>query len=318
MADHGKYTFKAARHKESGGLQQASDGSIRSASEIYEVMMPAGTEYIDPTQISDLPVKDSLHPKYSTLYVRDYSWQHVDEGSLLWRCTVSYEVRSGSTHEGDDVERVVSLEWGSSSGQTDVVTDAKLGLPVVNSAGDLFDTVPTMEEVYPTVHLVQHERRHRTQVLALNGKVNRAAFTVAGITFQPHTCRLRVTCRKLLDQTDLPYEYDYTFEGRNHPIKTANAAWLNGTAINGYAATGDLSDIGWDVELVQAGFRYLDDGTPTKFLDTNADGGQSEPALPHPLDEFGMPLAPGEPLRVLVVRAYPDADFSILRVPPSA
>lgn len=318
MADHGKYTFKAARHKESGGLQQSSDGSIRSASEIFEVMMPAGTEYIDPTQISGLPVKDSRHPKYLTLYVRDYSWQHVDEGSLLWRCTVSYEVRSASTAQGDDIERIVSLEWGSSSAQADVVTDALLGLPVVNSAGDVFDTVPTMEEVYPTVHLVQREKRHRPETLALDGAINDAAFTVAGITFSRHTCRLRVTCRKLTDTTDLKYEYDYTFEGRNHPINTAHAFFLDGSQITGYAESDGLSDIGWDFELVQAGFRYLDNDIPTKFLDTNADGGQSEPALPHPLDEFGMPLAPGEPLRVLVVRAYPDADFSILRVPSDA
>lgn len=318
MPDIGKFTYGAARHKDSGGVQQASDGSIRSATEIYEVMLRASTEYVDPTQVSGLPVKDSQHPKYSTLYVANYSWAHVDEASLLWRCTVSYETRSASTSQDDDAERIVSLEWGSSTGQADVVSDSRLGLPVVNSAGDLFDTVPTMEEVYPTVHLVQREKRLRSSVLALNGKINRAVFTVAGTTFQPHTCRLRVNCRKILGETDLPYEYTYAFEGRRHLIDPTNAAWLNGIPINGYTAVGDLVDIGWDVELVQAGFRHLVDGAPTKFIDINEDGGQSEPSLPHNLDADGSALAAGADARILVVFAYEDADFSTLRVPNDA
>lgn len=317
MAVHGAFTEKTARHSDTTGLEQASDRSVRSVTEVYEVILPKNTTAVNPSEISGLPAKDSKHATYSTLYVAGYSWEHHDPGSVLWRCRVKYETRTASTSSDDDVERIVSLDWGSTSAQADVTTDARLALPVQNGAGDLFDTVPTIEEVYPTVHLVQREKRHRTETLALDGKINSAVFTVAGITFQPHCCRLRVTCRKLIGETDLPYEYSYTFEGRNHYIDSTNAAWLNGTAINGYTVADGKANIGWDVELVQAGFQYLANGVKTKFTVPNQDGGVSEPSLPMPIDKDGAPVTDGN-LYILVVFAYEDADFSSLRVPTSA
>lgn len=317
MAVHGAFTEKTARHSDTTGLEQASDRSVRSVTEVYEVILPKNTTAVNPSEISGLPAKDSQHATYSTLYVAGYTWEHPDPGSVLWRCRVKYETRTATTSSDDDVERIVSLDWGSTSAQADVTTDARLALPVQNGAGDLFDTVPTIEEVYPTVHLVQREKRHRAATLALDGKINRAAFTVAGVTFQPHCCRLRVTCRKLIGETDLPYEYSYTFEGRNHYIDSTNAAWLNGTAINGYTVADGKANIGWDVELVQAGFQYLANGVKTKFTVPNQDGGVSEPSLPMPIDKDGAPVTDGN-LYILVVFAYEDADFSSLRVPTSA
>ena len=183
---------------------------------------------------------------------------------------------------------------------------------VVNAAGDPFDSVPQRDEVYPCVRYGYKEKQFDAAHIWLNNCINQAGVTVLGVYFAPHTCRLKVECHKNLDADDYPYEWTYTFEGRDCWVETAQLIDIaGGVPATVYATDGAKSNIGWDVAIAECGFNYLLDGEKVKFTILDDQGNATEPSLPQFLDTDGSPLSPtaGDPI-FRVVRAYAEADLS--------
>ena len=311
----GFFTAGVARHADTTALEQNADKAITGVTELYRVVVNDETASVAPLTISGLPAKNAIHPSHANLYVSGYSWRHLAVGSKVWECAVKYERRTILTGaSGEDDTRVTLEEWGFAGGESDVVSDVDTGNPVRNSAGDPFDTLPTRDEVYPCVRYGYKEKTFRPGRLWLNNCVNAEALTVLGVTFAPHACRLKVECHRNLDAEDFPYEWTYTFEGRDCWIRKDLAFDINGVQVTtAYAESQDhtLFNIGWDLAMVQCGLRYLDGNMqPVRFTDVDADGNVVESSLPQMLAEDGHALGRTSTPVFLVVRAYAAADLS--------
>lgn len=313
MAAVGSFTEGVARHVDTTALELNADRVVTACTELYSVVVANPAQCVAPTTVTGLPAKNAAHPSLSNLVVEGYSWRHHGVRSKAWDCSVKYKratSQSGAS-QGDPNVRVLLEEWGFSGGGGDLVSDAMTGRPVVNSAGDPFDSVPQRDEVYPCVRYGYKEKTFRPTRLFLNNCINQSAVTVLGITFAPHTCRLKVECHKNLDADDFPFEWTYTFEGRDCWCETAQLIDIAGGAPSTvYETDGTKSNIGWDVAILQCGFNYLQGNEKVKFTIMDDQGNVTQPSLPQLLDTNGAPLSLTADGIFLVVRAYKEADFS--------
>jgi hypothetical protein len=313
MAAIGAFTEGVARHADTAALEQNADGVVTSCSELYQLVVADATSQVVPSSVSGLPAKNEAHPIYTGLYVEGYAWRHLGIGSKAWECTVKYKrstSRAGAS-SGDPSTRILLMEWGFSGGSGDLVADATTGRPVKNAAGDPFDSVPQRDEVYPCVRYGYKEKNFNPARIWLNNCINQSAVTVLGVTFPPHTCRLKVECRKNLDADDFPYEWTYTFEGRDCWVESAQLIDIAGGAPQTvYETDGDKSNIGWDLAIAECGFNYILNGEKVKFTIPDDQNNQVEPSLPQFLDTSGAPLSPTADPIFRVVRAYKEADLS--------
>lgn len=310
----GSFAYGKARHVDTRGLKQGSDGTVTGVTEVYQVVVSDPSKEISPDSVIALPKKDSKHTTWKTLYVESYSWSHAAPRARLWTCEVVYKRRQTTEASGEDGRtRVLMQEWGHEGGQGEIVSDAGSGAPVVNSAGDPFDSLPTRDETYPCVRYGYAEKTFRPERLWLNNCINNAELTVLGITFPPHTCRLKVSCKRNLQSEDWPYEWTYIFVGRESWVKRSQCVPLGGGDISvDYEEDGLKMNIGWDVALLQCGFQHFDEnGDKVKFLVQDANGNPTEPSLPQLLDVDGKALSPTAGGGILaLVQAYREADLS--------
>lgn len=318
MAKIGAFTEGEARRIDISEIKQGSGGTISSCVDLYQVVVATPTAQsapLVPSGVSGIPAKNAEHPNFSGLYVDGYSWRHAGTGSKVWICEVAYKRKnmlSTGTGTSAKTEAITLMEWGYEGGSADTESDADTGEPLVNSAGDPFDSVPQREEVHPVVRYGVRTKDFDPTVFWWNNCINMAAVTVLDVDFAPHTCRLRIECRKHLDDEELPYEWTYTFEGRDCWVKTAQLVDGSGSAPStSYDTDGGLSNIGWDLAILQAGYRYLDsDDKPVKFVDRDEDGNPLEASSPHLLDTDGTALSPTATGIFLLVRVYREANFA--------
>lgn len=315
MATIGSFTEGVARHVDTGKIEQSSDGTVTSCSETYQVVVADASVRISPAAITGIPQKNAAHPTIGDLYVDGYSWSHIAKGSKVWECAVHYKrKRLISTGSGTSAksEIVTLMDWGYESGSSDVVADVDSGNPLVNSAGDPFDTVSQYDEVHPVVRYGVKTKDFDVTTFWWNNCINMSDVTVLGIDFPAHTCRLRIECRKNLDDNDFPYEWTYTFEGRSCWVKSSQLTTASGSAPStSYDTDGGLSNIGWDLAILQCGYRYLDSNDePVKFVDKDEDGNPIEASAPHLLNTDGTELSPTADGIFLLVRVYREANFA--------
>ena len=142
-------------------------------------------------------------------------------------------------------------EWGWSDGTTSrellrgVDNNAA---PVVNSAGDPFESVPTVEAPAPEfVKVVKFKTRQAYWEYMCT--INAASMTIGSVTCPPKTL-LCTCCEKIIIGDKVwPYQYTIRMRYRSNPIK------------RDYASAEE--EIGWNVAVVDAGMRELDeDGKP--------------------------------------------------------
>ncbi|MBQ9727627.1 MAG: hypothetical protein IJV65_09010, partial [Kiritimatiellae bacterium] len=213
---------------------------------------------------------------------------------------------TGSGEEEDDGRRNVKVTFGVAEDSADVTTDVETGLLVVNSAGDPFDSVPQKRTFGAEIRIEFDTATFPKSDYMLNGHVNNAAFTIAGMTFKRCCLMLRVEVTDS-DDPDHRWHCSYTFTQKINPVKPPD----------GYSGDdgGTTMDIGWDVAFAQCGFQYLDpadNDAKKKFVVPDENGNETEPSLPMPLDGLGHPAVEPEPYRV---RVYPDANFDNLSIP---
>ena len=204
---------------------------------------------------TSIPAINSEHPARPGMYVSKYRvTQPKDAAKHTLDVTVEYSATGASTDntQDDPEEEPVAtenqvVEWGWDDGTTsrELVEDVD-GTPVVNSAGDPFDSVPEVEAPAPTfTKVIKFAGRHRYADFLCT--VNANEVTIGGMTCAPYTLLCSVSEKLNIGDSQWPYTYTIRLKYRTNII----------------TAGGDTQagEIGWNVAVVDAGMREKDDTT---------------------------------------------------------
>lgn len=179
----------------------------------------------------------------------------------------------------------------------------RLGNPIVNSAGDMFNPTATRDDSRLLISIARNEATAPLALMAaIRNTVNQSEVVIPGIgTFAPRTLKAIAPQATLSWHPDVPgfayWKVTYQFE-----VNTDEVFASDGTT---------LIAQGWDTVLLDVGFRYLeeDDEVFTRKL-VMVDG---EPAQdPVPLDGEGQVLDPNADPHYLAYRVYREVDTAAL------
>lgn len=317
MATLGYWTEKKARLIKQGEI---SDGG---ATDVYAIYNSSTEERLDLSSVSGLPAIGSQHPTDNSLILARFTVAEHTPGKLFREISAIYETAGSGESSGTGEEtteyRLTALDFPTYTQSGDLVTDQVTGAPVINAAGEVFDTVPQVEKLLTGVHFIQRLKSAPLNILALSGTVNSGSITIYGITFKPRTARLNATARYLFDGSKYPYELDVTIEPRENVINAGSVDLLPAGISDDYTRDDEDIDIGWDVALLECGYQYRNaSGALVRFTVTADDGSESAPQLPQLLTKDGGDYAASTSgvKAVLVVRTakgdeWADLDYSI-------
>lgn len=316
-ASLGYWTVGVARLTERGEV------SPTGATDVYTVYWPdtAGAFSVGDVT-SGLPDEGDEHPANADLTVAEFRVAEHEPGVVWRRISVVYsrgdEESDGGGSGSKSTGKLTALDYPIYTQSGDLVADFESGAPVINSAGDVFDSVPTVETLYTGVHWT---RRLSTWAkvagqLALSGTVNSAAVTIYGVAFRRRTARLRITARNTFDGSSRPWELDVTVEPR-HCFVESGAAFLPDSTMAAYdSVAGQGYDVGWDVPLLECGFAFLGEGGQ-KIRFATFDNVPTP--LPQLLTNDGRSNADGSyPKAILVVKTCKGDAWSALKFKTAA
>lgn len=204
---------------------------------------------------TSIPAINSEHPARPGMYVSKYRvTQPKDAAKHTLDVTVEYSATGASTDntQDDPEEEPVAtenqvVEWGWDDGTTsrELVEDVD-GAPVVNSAGDPFDSVPEVEAPAPTfTKVIKFAGRHRYADFLCT--VNANEVTIGGMTCAPYTLLCSVSEKLNIGDNQWPYTYTVRLKYRTNIITKGGDT--------------QAGEIGWNVAVVDAGMREKDDTT---------------------------------------------------------
>lgn len=199
-----------------------------------------------------VPAINSAHPSHSGLFVQKYD---VEEGrdheKKILDVTVEYGQRAVETVVIGQTEHTAQVEqWGWAGGEDErEVTEAVDGTPVLNSAGDPFDSVPMIKHPAPVFTKVVKFKARQDGWSAHRCKINAAAVTIGGVSYAAHTLLCMIGEQRAIGDAEWKYRYTVELRFRSNKVKLAQ----------GETAT----EVGWNVAIADAGMRELDsDGRP--------------------------------------------------------
>lgn len=300
--------FKAGRSYKVG-QNGAGDVSLK-----YQVLLtePLGENEL-PTSFAGVPAIGSVHPSRPGLYALSYDVSQPDGAAKhTLDVTVNYGPAditvSPGEEEGDPdvIDAVTEWGWDDGTGEKELVTSVAVGneaaKPVLNSAGDPFDSVPTINVPTPTFTKVirSSELKAYAQYFCT---VNAGAVTIGGVTCPAGTLLCTVAMKKIIGEWRLPYEYTIHLRYRSNIVS------------NTYPPAAS-DEIGWDAAVTDAGMREIDDTTGELKLIQVISKETGQPATvsaPELLDGHGKRVArtsQGEATPVvLTFHAYHRANF---------
>lgn len=321
----GYWTDKTARLAVAGEVRFSSEGAPQSVADVWRFWVEskaAAAAHLDLSAISGLPRPGDSHPTYTALQVVGYQLAEYEPGRNFRDVTVEYEFPGEADDEGGggttvEIGKITALDFPLYTQGGDLVADVETGAPVLNAAGDVFDSVPQVEEIFTGVHFVRRMKKSPRELLALSGTVNGASVKAFGITFQARTARLRLVARYLFDGSRRPWELDVTIEPRHNFVDSSCAFLPSGAETGRPSEAGRGYDFGWDVALLECGYQYLDaNAQKVRFTVTGDDGTQTAPQLPQLLKGDGGSNQDGSyPKAILIVKTAKGADWSDLDIP---
>lgn len=260
-----------------------------------------------PTSFTGVPAIGAAHPSRRGYYVTKYEVSQPDSAA---KNTLNITVKYGPADIDDDpgggtagsIQYVTEWGWDDGTGETELVTARDTNAtPVLNSAGDVFDSVPTVSIPTPTFTKVIRSsmRQSYAQYLCT---VNQAAVTIGDMVCPARTLLCTVAEKKLIGEEHFPYQYTIHLKYRSNKVKEGRAE--------------TPTEIGWDVAIVDAGMREWDSETAALRLITQPMGESGVPATvttPDLLDGQGKKQDRGgtdviSPF-ILVFQAYPRTSF---------
>jgi len=206
---------------------------------------------------ASLPNIGSLHPEDSSAWCRELTVEN-DAPYAGWIVTANYssERELSETPTSDPA----FVTWDSEQFQKPVIQD-KDGDAVVNSAGDFFDPPAMMDDSRRVVTVQKNLTAVPTWILDYQDAVNSDSFSVDGVTIAIGTAKMQ---RVSVGAEDI----------------------RNGIAFRQVTFTMHLQRDGWDMQILDAGFRRIDPGDSTKRIAISLDDG-TEPTTPALLDGSG-------------------------------
>lgn len=285
------------------GINGAEDVSVK-----YQLVLaaPLGESEL-PLSFSGVPQIGTAHPTRSGFKVIGYD---VSQPAGAAKSTLDVVVRYAPTDltitppgetTPEKVEEVTEWGWDDGTGEKDLVADALTGKPVVNSAGDPFDTAPTHTVPMPTFTKVIRSSEQKS-IMAFLCKTNDTALAIGGVTCAPDTLLCTISMRKIIGEWRMPYEYTVHLRYRSNIVPDAE--------------TGMPVEVGWNAAVVDAGMRAIDSETGKLTLIQVISQETGEPATvtsPELLDGHGAAQSRGsggsaQPI-VLTFHAYQQVTF---------
>lgn len=312
MSSTGNFTHGVARLVSIGDVEYNASGDVMEYTATYNVVVADASTIVTLSDISGLPAKRETSPAFPTLWVSSYNVSRKGVGSRVWVVDVSYVLKpifSGEAPGGDSDVEIESVNWGYVESQEDAVFDAKSKLPILNSAGDPFDSVPQKIVCSPQVTIVRNEAASPAPLIWHTGKINSSEVTIAGVTFSEHSAMIRITAEDTLESS-LRYRVTYEIVGKS---KVAFVESMSAGA--GPQATFEETDVGWNMPMLQCGYQYIDDsGKKVKFATVDESGELKEVSQPQLLTSAGGDGRKETPV-LKVVQLYEEIDFSTFNLP---
>ena len=237
--------------KQKAGRKYSVDsGGITTLKKDFIVIQDSAmAENGEAVSFTGVPAIGTAHPSYAGLYVQSYDVQEGDGSNKnVLTVTVNYGPQSTETSgSGQDAVTVAVDEWGWDDGTDEKeLTSGVDGTPVLNSAGDPFESVPKVMAPAPVFTKVMKFRSRQSGWASSHCKVNSAQITVGNIACPIGSLLCTVSEKRLIGNADWKYQYTVHLRLKSNPVK-----------IGGSNAT---TDIGWDVAVLDAGMREVVSG----------------------------------------------------------
>ena len=270
----------------------------------YEVLLaePIANNAL-PTSITYLPEIGTAHPSFANLVVKRYKFAE-GEGSEKTRVivTVEYEALDGIEEEGEsegDESYVEQMGWRSGSVQRDLATDAVSGEPLLNTAGQPFDSVPQVDRPLATWYKVWKSKTRHANYVQYQNKINNAEMTIAGQTVAKWTARCVTADEERLIGDPQGYNYRYSVEIQI----LSNEVELNGANTK--------TECGWNVAVLSTGTMENVPNEGLRRIMVKADDGVSEVPVAAPvlLDGNGRFIASNPQPYTMMFHAYSETAF---------
>lgn len=290
----GLWTLGVARLVVAGGLDVSHGGKPECKDE-YAFILEPGTRPVasgDSANVSGLPGYGDDHPDIEGLSVSSISFQQYGDQSAVWKAIVTYSGGENADigDEDEEMARYTRLHIGTVAESRELTVDADNdAVPVVNSAGDPFESVPQVERHLLEIQITRNQ--NDLPDMTLNGSVNSAEVTVAGITIDAKCGRIKI-------------EADRNFGGKYK--------WAVSFIITVNPDT-------WALTVLQNGYRYIDannNNALVKFTDTTDDGRVVECSSPQLLGPEGGD-GRGRGPYYATFNAYPSKSWTSLKLPAS-
>ena len=265
------------------------------------------TAFSDGT--NSVPAIGTVHPARPGYYVAKYDIKQPEGTSkATLDITVHYSPQAWATEGGGGdppapTEDYQVTEWGWDDGtsERELVYDVNSD-PVLNSAGDPFDSVPSVESPAPTFTKVM-KFASRRQYAAYNCTINNSQIVIGNMTCAPYTLLATISEKRNIGDVNWPYTYTVRLRYRTNKVKRGGDT--------------QIGEIGWNVAIADTGMREIDSTTGKLKLisrPTGESGTDATITSPELLDGAGHAVArsaggsPAEPY-VLVFAAYPAVSF---------
>ncbi len=250
---------------------------------------------------SGLPAIGSAHPSFTGLFAQGYRIQE-GEGSEKTKIIVSVEyapvVKSGEGEgSGETLTYIEQMGWRSGSVQRDFTTDAMSGLPVLNTAGQPFDSVPQVDRPSPIWYKVWKTKTRNTSYVTYENKVNSGTLSVGGHSFGAAQVRCVAADEERIFNDPCGYKYRYSIELQ----VVSNKVKLEGEDT--------ATECGWHLPIVSTGTMELAGGELKRITVQAEDGSDVPVSSPVLLDGNGAFNPTQSAPYVVLWKAYEEVNF---------
>jgi len=191
-----------------------------------------------------LPSIGDAHPAFANYTAKS---RNFTEGQGSEKQTVTVEVNyeptvaeAGGSGETAYEGKVDEWGWDGSTEERELTTAAD-GTPVLNSAGDVFNSVPSVSVPAPVFTKVMKFSSRKSGALAHNCKVNATEITIGDKACPARSLLCTISEKRLFNDAKYRYVYTIQLKFRSNPVKVAGAQ--------------AVTDIGWDTAITDAGMR---------------------------------------------------------------
>lgn len=266
------------------GREGGEDEEFKQTStRLYLVLTDSATHTeSDILSAAGLPVLFDVHPTLTGAMVIDRKARQStnEDEPFLWTASITYSSVSKSktdpaTRSQNPTDRPAVLKISFEQREIGLYVDLE-GDPIINSAGDPFDPPPTMEETIGIISITRNKASvDFAQYMDFNGATNE--FTFMG--FPPDTLKISLEAERTFEQQQYFFIVNATIRVRPFYDLGVGADFVTTMG-------------GWQLKLLDAGYRYIDAGN--NYHNIVDDEGNSL-HKPYPLDGAGGGLVFGDP-----------------------